>query len=55
MLATKGMVAFLHVTAALVPAAPRRLPASAALPGRAGPVDPEIIRVWSRMVLAHAP
>lgn len=54
-LAAKGLVAFLRVTTALVPAAQRQLPSSTAPRSPAGPVDPEIIRVWSRMVLAHAP
>ncbi|MFD4243676.1 hypothetical protein ACFWP3_19070 [Streptomyces sp. NPDC058525] len=55
MLTAKGLVAFLRVTAALVPAARWRPPSPAAPQSQAGPVDPEIIRVWSRMVLAHAP
>ena len=49
------MVAFLRVTAALVPAAARRLPSPARPADLPGPVDPEVIRVWSQMVLAHAP
>ncbi|WP_127359899.1 hypothetical protein [Actinacidiphila soli] len=54
MLVAKGMAAFLRVAAALVPAAPRRLPPPSAPSDLPGPVEPEIIRVWSRMVLAHA-
>jgi hypothetical protein len=54
-LTAKGLVAFLRVTTALVPAAPWRPPSPTAAQCPAGPVDPEIIRVWSRMVLAHAP
>jgi hypothetical protein len=54
-LTAKGLVAFLRVTAVMVPATQWR-PASPTAPqSPAGPVDPEIIRVWSRMVLAHAP
>jgi len=49
------MVAFLYVINALVPAAPRRPASSAGPPIPQGAVEPEIIRIWSRMVLAHAP
>jgi hypothetical protein len=48
------MVAFLKVAASLATAA---APRSSALPPAEGAVtalDAEVIRVWSRMVLAHA-
>jgi hypothetical protein len=54
-LAAKGMVEFLRVTGALVPAVARRLPSAAAPQGMPGPVGADVIRVWSRMVQAHAP
>lgn len=53
-LVARGMVAFLKVAASLATAA---APRSSALPPAEGAVtalDAEVIRVWSRMVLAHA-
>jgi hypothetical protein len=53
-LAAKGMVAFLAVAAAAIaPAVFRPTAAGAGAPSV--PVDAEIVRVWSRMVFAHAP
>jgi hypothetical protein len=51
------MTAFLRVAASLAAAAAPRGPAPAGrLAERMAPagLDPEIVRVWSRMVLAHA-
>ncbi|KPI17302.1 hypothetical protein OV450_8025 [Actinobacteria bacterium OV450] len=50
----KGLLVFLKVAGALVPAWTRPLPEPVE-PLTATGVEPEIIRVWSRMVLAHAP
>ncbi|MEU1601240.1 hypothetical protein ABZ468_53390 [Streptomyces sp. NPDC005708] len=50
----RGMVAFLRVAASLAAARQPRPPAPS--PARETPsaLDAEIVRVWSRMVLAHA-
>ncbi|WP_154073976.1 hypothetical protein [Streptomyces sp. TM32] len=50
------MTAFLHVAASLTAAAATRGPAPARPTPRRAPagLDPEVVRVWSRMVLAHA-
>jgi hypothetical protein len=55
-LVARGMVAFLRVTASLAAAATPRSPAPAPPTARGTPavLDPEVVRVWSRMVLAHA-
>ncbi|MBV9025021.1 MAG: hypothetical protein JO362_14805 [Streptomycetaceae bacterium] len=52
----RGMVAFLRVAASLAAAAAPRSPSPArmATPGPPAGLDPEVIRVWSQMVLAHA-
>jgi hypothetical protein len=54
-LTAKGMVAFLRVAGTLLPARSHPPAAPVAPPARPGALEPEIIRVWSRMVLAHAP
>ncbi|WP_181446628.1 hypothetical protein [Streptomyces sp. NTH33] len=50
------MVAFLRAAAALAAAAMPRSPVAAPPTARETPIglDPQIVRVWSRMVLAHA-
>ena len=53
-LVARGMVAFLRVAACLAVAAARRRPSPPAVETAAATLDAEVIRVWSRMVLAHA-
>jgi hypothetical protein len=55
-LVARGMVAFLRVAASLAAAAAPRSPAPEPPTGHAMPaaLDAEVVRVWSRMVLAHA-
>ncbi|MEU5547284.1 hypothetical protein AB0G85_33735 [Streptomyces sioyaensis] len=56
MLVARGMVAFLRVAVSLAAAAASRSPAPArpTACGTPAGLDPEVVRVWSRMVLAHA-
>ena len=54
-LVARGMVAYLTAAAALGAAAAPRTPAPTTAPAvTVSTLDPEVIRVWSRMVLAHA-
>ncbi|MGW1617368.1 hypothetical protein ACWCQZ_50405 [Streptomyces sp. NPDC002285] len=50
----RGMVAFLRVAACLAVAAAPRRPAPPAVETADATLAAEVIRVWSRMVLAHA-
>ena len=53
-LVARGMVAFLKVAASLATAAAPRSPAPPSAEAAVTTLDAEVIRVWSRMVLAHA-
>jgi hypothetical protein len=53
-LVAKGMVAFLAVAATLAPLPPPR-PSPATPAGPVCGLEREIVTVWARMVLAHAP
>ncbi|MGW3622525.1 hypothetical protein [Streptomyces sp. NPDC000880] len=53
-LVARGMVAFVRVAASLAAAAVPRSPAPPAADAVATTLDAEVIRVWSRMVWAHA-
>ncbi|WP_171076213.1 hypothetical protein [Streptomyces sp. YIM 121038] len=54
MLVDKGMVAFLTVAAALSPRVPRA-PVPPTTPDAVCGLEPEVVRIWASMVLAHAP
>lgn len=53
-LVARGMVAYLRVAASLAAAAAPRSPAPPVIEAVTTTLDAEIIRVWSRMVWAHA-
>ncbi|MFE3559458.1 hypothetical protein ACFXKW_32075 [Streptomyces sp. NPDC059193] len=53
-LVARGMAAYLRAAAALSIAAAPRAPAPQAAQAVACELDVEVIRVWSRMVWAHA-
>ncbi|MFD7446982.1 hypothetical protein [Streptomyces sp. NPDC059909] len=53
-LVARGMVAFLKVAASLAAAAAPRSWAPPSAEAAVTTLDAEVIRVWSRMVLAHA-
>ncbi|MGV9881219.1 hypothetical protein [Streptomyces sp. NPDC003006] len=54
MLLDKGMATFLTVAMALSPPTPRA-PAQPVASDTVCGLEPEIVRIWASMVLAHAP